>query len=168
MTTYQASQVLTSFTYHIGSADAISGQYSFDEDKPCGYEETVTIEGLPDFISHNAASSDFTIATNSDLGLIGSYTVTVKSQIVIPDGASPQILSDDFTFTVLVEPCLVETFTPINQITEIIYHIGEPDLTDGQYDFQQSPSCNYDQIITVSSVPQFVTHNESAGDFSIP
>ena len=64
-------------SYSIGSPSMTSSQYVFDEDKPCGYEETVTVTGMPNFMTHNEDTSDFTIASNPDLSLIGSYTVTV-------------------------------------------------------------------------------------------
>ena len=49
-------------------------------------------------MQHNEATSDFTIARNSDLSLIGSYTVSVRSEILIPDDPSPEALFDEFTF----------------------------------------------------------------------
>ena len=116
MTSYSATEIFETFSYNIGSPSLTSDKYSFDEDKPCGYTETVTIEGLPAFMEHNAASSDFKIQLNTDLTLIGSYEVTVKSEIVIPSDPAPVILSDQFTFTVYMEPCLVSTYLPTAQV----------------------------------------------------
>ena len=89
-----------------------SEKYRFDEDKLCNYEETVTILGMPSFVVHNLASSDFTIAKNLDLSLIGSFSVTVKSSISIPGNPEAIILSDEFTFVILIEPCLVTSYLP--------------------------------------------------------
>ena len=55
--------------------------YSFLEDPGCDYPETVTINGLPNFIEHNESTSDFTLPYNSDLDLIGEYTVSIRSEI---------------------------------------------------------------------------------------
>ena len=49
-------------------------------------------------MQHNEATSDFKIARNSDLSLIGSYTVSVKSEIFIPADPSPVALFDEFMF----------------------------------------------------------------------
>ena len=94
VTSYAASQVLTTFSYNIGAPGVTSDKYIFDEDQPCDYAETVTISNLPAFMEHNEATSDFSIAQNSDLSLIGSYTVTIKSQITIPNDPTPTILED--------------------------------------------------------------------------
>ena len=64
------------------------GHYIFDEDPVCNYPEIVTVTNLPNFANHNEPSSDFTIPQNSDLDLIGEYTVTLKSEIHVPDDHS--------------------------------------------------------------------------------
>ena len=58
------------------------GPYQFDQDPACGYSQTVTIDNLPAFVSHNAPiSSDFSIEQISDVSLVGSYPVTIRSEI---------------------------------------------------------------------------------------
>ena len=86
---------------------------------------------------------------------------------MIPSDPAPVILSDQFTFTVYMEPCLVSTYQPTAQVEEIIYNIGQPELTSGFYSFAEDPICNYEQTTTVSSVPAFITHNEATSDFTI-
>jgi len=61
------------------------GLYVFDEDPVCNYPETVNLTNLPVFVNHNEASSDFTIPQNGDLSLLGEYTVTIRSEICVPD-----------------------------------------------------------------------------------
>ena len=61
------------------------GNYIFDEDPVCNYPEIVTVTNLPSFAKHNEATSDFTIPQNNDLDLIGEYTVTLRSEIQVPD-----------------------------------------------------------------------------------
>ena len=44
-----------------------------------------SVTNLPAFVTHNEGTSDFTIAKNSDSDLIGEYTVTVHSEIRVPN-----------------------------------------------------------------------------------
>ena len=82
---YTAGKVIDVISYNIGAPDLNSQKYSFVEDPVCKYPETVTLENLPDFVVHNVETNDFSIALNRDLSLIGSYTVTIRSEIHIPD-----------------------------------------------------------------------------------
>ena len=71
----------------------------------CGYPETVTITGLPNFVTHNEGTSDFNIPKISDLDLIGEYTVTIRSEIEVPDDATSGTTTTKFVeyeFTVLI------------------------------------------------------------------
>ena len=45
----------------------------------------MTILDLPAFVTHNDASSDFTVLKSSDDSLVGEYTVTVRSEVQVPD-----------------------------------------------------------------------------------
>ena len=66
----------------------------------------MTVISLPAFVTHNEASSDFTILKNSDLSLIGNeYTVTLKSEICIPDdytNASCTKMASEFDFKIII------------------------------------------------------------------
>ena len=41
-------------------------------------------------------------------------------------------------------------------------------LTDGLYVFDEDPVCNYPEIVTLTNLPAFVTHNEGSSDFTVP
>ena len=71
--------------YFIGDATMTGNLYGFEQDMACGYTETITVTGLPAFVTHNEAAKDFTIPQTSDLSLIGVYTVTIRSEISVPD-----------------------------------------------------------------------------------
>ena len=89
------------------------GSYSFDEDLACSYPETVSFANLPSFINHNEASSDFSIPKTTNLDLIGSYTVTIRSEIKIPEdytGTTFKTMFDEYDFTIFVDPCRVNTY----------------------------------------------------------
>ena len=140
------------------------GPYIFEEDPACGYKETVTLTDLPTFVIHNGPSSDdFTVPQTNDLNLIGSYTVTIRSEICVPDDhtqASCTPMFAEYEFTVLMEPCLVSTYKATTKITVIVYNVNQATLTDGRYVFDEDPICGYPETVTVTDLPSFATHNE--------
>ena len=85
--TYLATLEVADISYNIGASELTNvSPYVFDEDPVCGYPETVTLTDLPVFVTHNGPTSDdFTVPFNNDLALIGSYVVTIRSEISIPD-----------------------------------------------------------------------------------
>ena len=122
-------------------------------------------------MTHNIDTSDFTIDSNSDLSLIGSYTVTMRSEIKIPDDytlTSYTSMFVEYDFLILIEPCLVSTYKDTTTITQIVYNIGALTLTDGLYIFDEDPVCNYPETVTLTNLPSFVTHNEPTSDFTVP
>ena len=169
--TYLADQVLTLISYNVGAPSLTSPIYTFEESPPCYYAETVTITNLPVFVTHNLGSSDFTIPQTFDLSLIGEYTVTIRSEISIPDDSSMttySVMFVEYDFIIRIEPCLVSTYTDTTKVTVIKYNLGAPDLTDGLYVFDESPVCDYPEIVTLTNLPIFVNHNEPTSDFTIP
>ena len=94
-------------SYNIGAPDMLNvSPYDFDEEPVCNYLETVTLKDLPIFVTHNApVSDDFTVLQTNDLNIIGSYIVTIKSEISVPDDytkTSFTILSSEHAFTVFI------------------------------------------------------------------
>ena len=50
-------------------------------------------------------------------------------------------------------------------MANISYNIGAPDLLNvGPYVFDEDPVCNYPEIVTLTDLPVFVTHNAPASD----
>ena len=41
-------------------------------------------------------------------------------------------------------------------------------MTDGFYEFDEDPVCNYPETVTLTNLPNFVIHNEESSDFTIP
>ena len=108
------------------------GHYIFDEDPVCKYPETVTVTNLPAFVTHNEPSLDFTIPQNNDLGLIGEYIVTLRSEIQVPDDSSKATYTTmfvEYDFVIQVEECLIDTYSADQVIDTISYNIGAPELT---------------------------------------
>lgn len=50
---YIATTKVTELVYNIGDQTLQGGYYAFDEDPVCNYQETVTFQNLPDFVTHN-------------------------------------------------------------------------------------------------------------------
>ena len=68
--------------YHrVLDPELLSTPYATEQVQECGLVPVVTDSNLPAFATHNFANQDFTVSTLTDLGLIGSYTVTVTSEI---------------------------------------------------------------------------------------
>ena len=169
--TYTADKVITTISYNIGAPTLTSSKYSFIETPACAYPETVTVTNLPIFTTHSEPNSDFTIPQNSDLSIIGSYTVTLRSEITIPDDytmTTYTTLFVEYDFIILIEPCIVTTYTDTTTVTVIFYNIGAITLTDGLYVFDEDPVCNYPETVTVTNLPVFANHNEPSSDFTIP
>ena len=96
VTDYTATTVVTRIEYVIGSSTLTDGFYEFMENPDCGYPETVTLTGLPTFVTHNENNSDFTIPQTSDLSLLGEYPVTIRSEICVPDDHTQSTCSTMF------------------------------------------------------------------------
>ena len=170
--TYLATLEVADISYNIGANELANiSPYVFAKDPVCNYPETVTLTNLPVFVTHNAPTSDdFSVPQNNDLALIGSYVVTIRSEISIPDDHTKTTfttMSAQHDFTVFVEPCLVSTYEATKQIIAIIYNVNQETLTDGHYTFDEDPVCNYPETVTVTNLPGFATHNEPSSDFTI-
>jgi len=174
VSTYTAGQKVGDISYNIGANELLNvGEYAFNEDPSCGYPETVTITGLPEFINHNEDTSDFDLPTTSDLDLIGEYTVTIRSEIEVPDdpsGTTTTTMFVEYDFTIFIEPCIVNTYTATLEVADISYNIGANELLNvSPYVFDEDPVCNYPETVTLTNLPIFVTHNGPASDdFSVP
>ena len=127
---------------------------------------------LPTFVTHNTPSSDFTIPKTSDLSLLGSYPVTIRSEICVPidyTKASCVTLFVEYSFKIIFETCIVNTYTATQKVGDLRYNVGAASLLNvGAYKFDESPVCNYPETVTLTSLPVFVTHNMSTSNFDIP
>ena len=74
----------------------------------------------------------------------------------------------EYDFIILIEPCLVNTYTDTTTVKVISYHVGELDLTDGYYVFDEAPVCNYPETVTIKNLPSFTQHSEENSNFVIP
>ena len=129
VSTYLSTLEVTDISYNIGAPEILGvGSYIFVEDPVCGYPETVTLTNLPIFVLHNSLTSDdFTVPYTNDLELIGSYVVTIKSEICVPNdytqGACTVMLSEH-DFTVFMEPCLVTNYDATTVVDVILYNVN--------------------------------------------
>ena len=66
----------------------------------------------------------------------------------------------EYEFTIFIEPCLVSTYLPILEVTDISYNIGAPEILGvGSYIFDEDPVCGYPETVTLTNLPIFVLHN---------
>ena len=126
---------------------------------------------MPAFATSNLATSDFTVKYLTDLSLIGEYVVTLRSSICVPTdytGKTCTTLGDQYSFSIYVDPCVVNTYTATTKVTLISYNIGDATFQGGKYFFDEDPVCNYPETVTLTNLPTFVTHNTPSSDFTIP
>ena len=102
---------------------------------------------------------------------MGEYTVNIRSEICIPDdhtGLTCTIMAVEYDFLVIMEPCIVNSYSDTLQVGNISYNIGAPSLINvGQYIFDEDPICNYPETVTITGLPEFIDHNESTSDFTL-
>ena len=122
---------------------------------------------MPYFVSHRESSRNFLIDTTSDESLIGSYTITLRSEVELPASSSMTGLFVEYDIEIRIEPCQVTSFTELLPGYPIEYKLGGESLTDGYYMFEESPICEYPQTITVTNLPAFVEHDEFMAGFTI-
>ena len=80
--TYIDTQQVGNISYNIGAPSMLDiGKYIFDEDPVCNYPETVTLTNLPVFVTHKEPTSNYDLPKNINLDIIGSYVVTLRSEI---------------------------------------------------------------------------------------
>ena len=99
--------------YNINQPTKTGAYYEFEQSPACGYPQTVTILDLPAFVTHNDASSEFTILKSSDGSLVGEYTVTIRSEVQVPDDYTKSTftpVTGEFQFVIKVKSCIVTSY----------------------------------------------------------
>ena len=112
---YTATIEVADIYYNIGNTALKNvSPYTFDESPECNYPETVTLTNLPTFVTHNAPTmADFSVPYSSDLSLIGSYSVTIRSEIKVPNDYTETTFKSmfvEYEFIVFMQPCLVSSY----------------------------------------------------------
>ena len=63
----------------------------------------------------------------NDLELIGSYVVTIKFEICVPNDytqAACTVMLSEHDFTVFIEPCLVTNYDATTVVDVIVYNVN--------------------------------------------
>ena len=99
---FYASPRAEDASYIVGSPAELVGSYGLTQEPACGYEETTSVTNLPAMIEHEAAEFRFRVNEQSDNANIGAYTITIRSEISVPDDATltsftPMVVEYDFT-----------------------------------------------------------------------
>ena len=68
--------------YRIPEDPITKGTYIFSE-KPdqCGYDQKITVSGIPFWAVHDEANRQFTVPKTNDNSRVGAYPVTIESTI---------------------------------------------------------------------------------------
>ena len=75
----------------------------------------------------------------------------------------------EYDFRVVMQPCIVNTYTDTQQVGDITYNIGAPGLFNvGAYIFDEDPVCNYPETVTITPDLPFLDHNLATSDFNLP
>ena len=121
-------------------------------------------------MEYQEANSRLVIPHSNDQSMIGSYSVTLRSEVdtLAPGGTERVKLFVEETIEVKVLPCIVNTFAADLRINDLSYHLGDDGRTLGPYSFVQTPGCDYKETVTVQGLPEWITHNEADKTFTIP
>ena len=105
-----------------------------------------------------------------DIEFIGDYDITVTSEFDQSNYLGEvETIRADFTFTLSVLSCVVESYDVLQSIgSPILYTLGDPPVSFGPYAFAQSPDCDYETTVSFENLPTaFIAHNASERQFYI-
>ena len=69
---------------------------------------------------------------------MGGYTVTIRSQIKVPTDHTKSdftIMESEIDLLIRIEACMVDSYDAGQELLDLLYTIGGPDLASGQYSF---------------------------------
>ena len=138
-------------TYRIGNPAQRGGNYEYFISGSCqNYAQTIALTGLPEFVTHNEESQDFTIEYTEDVTLAGIYEVTISSIILIPDfpvQTTYTAVTHNYDFIIDVQDPCVLTFLDLVSVYPMHRFVG------------QAAS-----VQTVGAVTDFVSENVGSFD----
>ena len=127
-------------TYDLRVYDKVTESQLFDSSFITGVNETITVQA----------------PTKAD---IGDYEVHACSTV---DGKE---LCSIFSVTVLA--CQVESLSFVPTNAELLYTVGEPSVSGGDYVLVQTPQCGY-SIVVLTNEDENVIHDRDLQNFTIP
>ena len=80
ISSFEGAVTPQSLSYAVDAPKVTSFAYLFTQNVACGYDESIEVSGLPEFMTHKPDDRDFTIFTN-ELSNNGAYEVSVISSI---------------------------------------------------------------------------------------
>ena len=79
-------------------------------------------------MTHNApTTADFSVPYSFDLSLIGSYPVTIRSEINVPKDYTQTTFKNmfvEYEFIVFMQPCLVTSYDATKVVSKISYNVN--------------------------------------------
>jgi len=127
-------------TYDLSVFDKVTGQEILASGLISGIDETITVQA----------------PTKAD---ILEYEVHTCSTV------DDEELCTIFSITVLA--CQTESLTFVPTSAELLYTMGEPSVSGGDYVLVQEPQCGY-PIKVIDTAQQYVVHNNDLKNFTIP
>lgn len=77
------------------------------------------------------------------------------------------VATESYDFVVTVLPCAIGSYTTVTTVDDITMSVIDPAVTSTSYEFIQTPVCGYPEVVTLTGLPSFVTHNVATRDFTI-
>lgn len=74
----------------------------------------------------------------------------------------------EYDFFIQIEECIINSYEVADTIPTLTYIIGDPDFISTSYSFDETPVCNYPEIVTVTDLPAFSQHVSTNANFKIP
>ena len=105
ISSFTGSASIDNQDYLLGSETETTFALNFIQVNACGYPEELTFIDLPDFMTFNEATRDFSIFTDDLNDAAAQYSVTVRNEIEVPKDytyAESEIVTADVTLTVNV------------------------------------------------------------------
>lgn len=130
-------------SYVVGDEGITGASYRFPSGEAiCNYVQTTIILDKPDFLVHNEATGDFTLAQTEDFSIVDSYKVRIISYIESPEGLTQRA---ETSFLVeVIHPCtrsVIQDWTMEPSLVTV--RIGEVPQTVMLPDVKDSVSLQY-------------------------
>ena len=125
----------------------------------------------PVWITHNTGPRTFTVPKTTENAAAGAYPITIRNEISVPvdaEKSSYNLMVVEYTFTIYITPCQVNSYIETSLVGDLVYEIATPGIVSPGYVFDESPICNYPETVTVTGLPTFMVFDEPNARFELP
>ena len=172
VTSFSVTSQPADLLYKSGDPTIVSNPPFFFSAFPnCNYPYIEDITGKPFFVIYESALSRFKINQSTSITYVGVYDVTVKRTFIFDSDytqTTQTIMEAEFTFRVIVNPCIVTSYSALPVASDLSYAIGSPTVTSSFYSFKEEPACKYPETIQIIDLPPWASHSVFTRTFSVP